>query len=106
LIRNWVVASAIPRWTIMAPIFVPMFEVQGVDPAAVLYAFRIGSSPIAALSPVNEYFVMVVGLALLYDKDATFGRVIRLLLPYVVCVSGLWVVLFFAWYLAGLPWGL
>ena len=63
LIRNWLVAPAIPRWTIMAPIFAPMFASQGVDPAAVLYAFRLGSSPIAALSPVNEYFVMVVGLA-------------------------------------------
>jgi aminobenzoyl-glutamate transport protein len=106
LIRNWVVAPAIPRWTIMAPIFIPMLAGLGVDPAAVLYAFRIGSSPIAALSPVNEYFVMMVGLALLYDRDATFGRTIRLLAPYVLWVSGLWVLLFAAWYLVGLPWGL
>ncbi|MFO0948516.1 MAG: AbgT family transporter [Planctomycetota bacterium] len=100
------ISAAIAKWAILAPIFVPLFIQLGVDPEAVLAAYRIGDSPINAITPLNTYFVLVVGFAQKYDKNAGVGTVVALMLPYVAGILVLWTVLFAGWYLAGIPWGL
>jgi hypothetical protein len=40
-----------------------------------------------------------------YDRDAGVGTVVALMLPYVAWMFALWILLFIAWYLLGLPWG-
>ena len=62
----------------------------GVEPEAVLAAYRVGDSPMNAITPLNAYFALVVGFAQKYDKNAGVGTVVSLMLPYVVLmfVSG------------------
>jgi len=98
--------GAIAKWAIFAPIFVPLLLKLGVDPEAVLAAYRIGDSPVNAITPLNAYFALVVGFAQRYDKQAGVGTVVSLMLPYVMIMFVLWTLLFVAWYLLGLPWGL
>lgn len=105
-VLDLVISGAIAKWAIMAPIFVPLFVQLGVDPAAVLAAYRIGDSPINAISPLNTYFVLIVGFAQKYDKNAGVGTVVALMIPYVGAILIVWTGLFAAWYLTGLPWGL
>ncbi len=97
---------AIAKWAIFAPVFVPLFVQLAVDPAAVLAAYRVGDSPMNSITPLNAYFALVVGFAQKYDKNAGVGTVVALMLPYVLWISLVWVVLFAAWYLLGLPFGL
>jgi aminobenzoyl-glutamate transport protein len=106
LILDLVFTAAIAKWAIFAPVFVPLFVQLAVDPSAVLAAYRIGDSPLNAITPLNPYFAMVVGFTQIYDKNAGVGTVVALMLPYVIWISILWTVLFAAWYLLGLPWGL
>jgi aminobenzoyl-glutamate transport protein len=41
-----------------------------------------------------------------YDRDAGVGTVVALMLSYVIWMfAALWILLFIAWYLLGLPWG-
>jgi aminobenzoyl-glutamate transport protein len=100
------IVAAIAKWAIFAPVFVPMLMKLGVTPEAVLAAYRIGDSPMNALTPVNAYFGMVVGLARKYDKNAGVGTVVAMMLPYFVWMQLLWMALFALWYVLGLPWGL
>ena len=67
---------------------------------------RIGDSPVNAITPLNAYFAMVVGFAQIYDKNAGVGTVVALMLPYTLWMTIIWTLLFVAWYLLGLPWGL
>ena len=78
----------------------------GVAPEAVLAAYRVGDSPINSITPLNAYFALVVGFAQKYDKNAGVGTVVALMLPYVAWLLVIWTLLFAAWYLLGLPWGL
>jgi aminobenzoyl-glutamate transport protein len=105
-IIDLLLTGAIAKWAIFAPIFVPLLVKLGVDPEAVLAAYRIGDSPINAITPLNAYFALVVGFAQKYDKHAGVGTVVSLMLPYVVIMLVLWTLLFAAWHLSGLPWGL
>jgi aminobenzoyl-glutamate transport protein len=78
----------------------------GVAPEAVLAAYRVGDSPINSITPLNAYFALVVVFAQKYDKNAGVGTVVALMLPYVIWILVIWTLLFAAWYLLGLPWGL
>jgi aminobenzoyl-glutamate transport protein len=100
------ITGAIAKWAIFAPIFVPVLVQLNVDPAAVLAAYRIGDSPINAITPLNAYFALVVTFAQKYDKNAGVGTVVSLMLPYVMWMIVLWTLLFVIWYWLGLPWGL
>jgi aminobenzoyl-glutamate transport protein len=105
-ILNCVFTPAIAKWAIFAPVFVPLFVTLNVDPAAVLSAYRVGDSPTNALTPLNAYFALVVGFAQMYDKKAGIGTVVALMLPYAIWMTIAWTVLFAAWYVIGLPWGI
>jgi aminobenzoyl-glutamate transport protein len=105
ILLDLVFTPAIAKWAIFAPVFVPLFVTLGVDPAAVLSAYRLGDSPANAITPLNAYFALVVGFAQVYDKRAGIGTVVALLLPYVIWMTILWTLMFVAWYSLGLPWG-
>ncbi len=105
-IIDLLITGAIAKWAIFAPIFVPLLIRLGVDPEAVLAAYRIGDSPMNAITPLNAYFALVVGFAQKYDKEAGVGTVVALMLPYVGWLFIVWTSLFAAWFWLGLPWGL
>jgi len=105
-IIDLVITGAIAKWAIFAPIFVPLLLRLDVSPEAVLAAYRVGDSPINAITPLNAYFALVVTFAQKYNKNAGVGTVVALMLPYVVWLLVLWTLLFAAWHLLGLPWGL
>ena len=100
------ITGAIPKWAIFAPVFVPLLMRLNVKPEAVLAAYRVGDSPMNAITPLNAYFALVVGFAQKYDKSAGVGTVVALMLPYVVWMFVLWTILFAVWQWIGLPWGL
>ena len=105
-IIDLLITGAIAKWAIFAPIFVPLMINLGVDPEAVLAAYRVGDSPVNSITPLNAYFALVVGFAQKYDKSAGVGTVVSLMLPYVAIMLVLWTLLFAVWQMLGLPWGL
>jgi aminobenzoyl-glutamate transport protein len=106
LILDLIITGAIPKWAIFAPIFVPLLMKLNVAPETVLAAYRVGDSPVNAITPLNAYFAMIVAFAQRYQKDAGVGTVVALMLPYVAIISVLWMLLLAVWYVLGLPWGL
>ena len=105
-IIDLLLTGAIAKWAIFAPVFVPLLMKLGVDPEAVLAAYRVGDSPMNAITPLNAYFALVVGFAQKYDRSAGVGTIVSLMLPYVVWIFVLWTALFAVWKMLGLPWGL
>ena len=75
-IIDLLITGAIAKWAIFAPVFVPLLMKLGVDPEAVLAAYRVGDSPMNAITPLNAYFALVVGFAQKYDKNAGVGTVV------------------------------
>jgi aminobenzoyl-glutamate transport protein len=97
--------NILPKWAIMAPIFVPLFLKLGIGPDVVLAAYRVSDSPPNVINPLLPHFALVVGFAQRYDRNAGVGTIVALMLPYTVVTAVVWVLLFFAWYLLGLPFG-
>jgi aminobenzoyl-glutamate transport protein len=105
-ILDLIITGAIPKWAIFAPIFVPLLMKLGVQPDAVLAAYRVGDSPMNSITPLNAYFAMIVVFCQKYVKDAGVGTVIALMLPYVIAIAVAWLPLLIIWHLLGLPWGI
>jgi len=105
-IIDLLITGAIAKWALFAPIFVPLLVQLNVAPEAVLAAYRVADSPINVITPLNAYFALVVVFAQKYDKNAGVGTIVALMIPYVIGIFLTWTLLFVAWFLLGLPWGL
>jgi aminobenzoyl-glutamate transport protein len=99
------IVGVIPKWALLAPIFVPLFMKLGIAPEAVLAAYRVGDSPPNVVTPLMPYFALIVAFAQRYDKKAGVGTIVAMMVPYGVAVSIVWILLFLAWELTGLPFG-
>jgi aminobenzoyl-glutamate transport protein len=100
-----VLAGALGKWAILAPVFIPVFMRLGGDPNLVLAAYRIGDSPVNAITPLNVYLAVMVGFAQKYQKDAGIGTIVALMLPYTVTLLIIWTLMLVIWNALGIPLG-
>jgi aminobenzoyl-glutamate transport protein len=106
LIIDLLITGAIAKWAIFAPIFVPLLVKLGVDPEAVLAAYRVADSPMNVITPLNAYFAVVVTFCQRYDRNAGIGTVVAMMLPYLLWITLLWVLMFVVWFMLGIPFGI
>ena len=99
------IGSASAKWTLLAPIFVPMFMLLGYSPELVQGAYRIGDSCANIISPLMPYFPLILGFASRYVPGTGIGTLIALMLPYSIALIVSWTLLLVAWILLGLPMG-
>ena len=102
---NLFMGSASAKWTILAPIFIPMFMQLGYSPELTQVAYRIGDSTTNIISPLMVYFGMIVVFAKKYDKNSGIGTLISTMLPYSIMFLIGWTILLVIWMTLGLPLG-
>ncbi|WP_246056240.1 AbgT family transporter [Alteribacter natronophilus] len=104
-VLNMFIFSGSAQWVLMAPIFVPMFMALDYNPAFVQLAYRIADSSTNIITPLNPYVPMVLAFMKRYDRNAGFGTLFAIMLPYSLIFLGVWIVILIAWTLIGLPIG-
>lgn len=102
---NLLIGSASAKWAMLAPVFVPMMMLNGIDPATTQAAFRVGDSVTNIITPLMPYFALVLGFARRYQPDAGVGTLIALMLPFSVALLLAWTTLLGIWIVAGWPLG-
>lgn len=102
---NLLIGSASAMWSLMAPVFIPMFLLAGIAPESVQAAYRIGDSSTNIISPLMPYFGVVVAFMQRYKPDLGIGTMLALMLPYSLTILVGWSALFALWYLSGIPFG-
>lgn len=98
-------ASGSALWTLLGPIFVPMFMLNGIDPAAVQAAFRIADSATNPLVPMNPMLPVILGLMQRWAPKGGLGTLFSLVLPFTIVIFVVWLLQLLVWGLAGLPFG-
>jgi aminobenzoyl-glutamate transport protein len=102
---NLVMGSASAKWTVMAPVFIPMFMLIGYSPEFTQVVYRIGDSVTNIISPMMSYFALIVAFVQKYDKKAGLGTVVAVMLPYSVVFFIIWSLMLIAWIGLGFPIG-
>ncbi len=100
------VASSSAKWTLLAPIFVPMFMLLNYNPAIIQAAYRVGDSIANSVTPLMAYFALLVGIAQEYDEKAGIGTMLSMLIPYSLFYGITWIIYFSIYFLTGLPFGM
>jgi aminobenzoyl-glutamate transport protein len=102
---NLFIGSASAKWAVMAPVFVPMLMLMGFSPELTQAAYRVGDSSTNIITPLMQYFPVVIAFAQKYDREAGIGTLIAMMLPYSVVFLIGWSIFFAIWLITGLPLG-
>lgn len=102
---NLFMGSASAKWTVMAPVFIPMFMLLGISPELTQMVYRIGDSASNIISPMMSYFALIVAFMQKYDDKAGIGTVVATMLPYTFVFLIVWSILLIAWMFLGIPLG-
>jgi aminobenzoyl-glutamate transport protein len=104
-LMNFLITSGSAKWAIEAPIFVPMFMQLGYHPAFTQATYRIADSSTNIITPLFPYMVIILAFIQKYDKKASIGTYISLMLPYSIAFLLTWIVLILIFFFAGIPFG-
>lgn len=99
------IASGSAIWSILAPVFVPMFMLLGFHPAFAQIVFRIADSSVIPFAPMSPFLPLFLSYLQRYKKEAQLGTYYSLILPYPIAFFIVWTILLVVWYLLGLPIG-
>lgn len=103
---NLLIGSASAKWTLLAPVFVPMMMQLGLSPELTQAAYRIGDSSSNIITPLLPYFPLVVLYCQRYVKNTGIGTLISLMLPYSLFFLISWTILLTIFWSLGWPLGL
>jgi len=103
---DFVVSSMSAKYTMMAPIFVPMFMLIGVAPELTQAAYRVADSVVNMITPLNAYLIIILAVVQKYRPQAGIGTILSLMIPYSVTFSIVWTVWLLIWVGFGWPLGL
>jgi aminobenzoyl-glutamate transport protein len=77
------VPNILPKWAIIAPLFVPLFLKLRVEPEVVLAAYRVSDSPPNVVNPLLPHFTLAIDFVQRWQKDAGLGTIVAMMLPYI-----------------------
>lgn len=97
--------GVIPKWSILAPIFIPLFLRLGISPETVIAGYRVGDGPVNVVTPLMVYLAFVVLQVQRWRKSAGIGTVVAMMLPYTLVLIVTWTAFYILWYVIGIPWG-
>jgi aminobenzoyl-glutamate transport protein len=100
-----IMPGVIPKWAIIAPIFIPLFYNLGIAPQTVIAAYRVGDGPVNVITPLMVYLPFIILVCQRYVAKSGMGTVVSMMIPYTGVVLVMWTLFFVAWYLVGIPWG-
>jgi aminobenzoyl-glutamate transport protein len=102
---NLFIGSASAKWAVMAPVFVPMLMLMGYSPEATQVAYRVGDSTTNIITPLMQYFPVIIAFAQKYDRESGIGTLISAMLPYSIVFMIGWLIMLAVWIGFGIPLG-
>lgn len=103
---NLFVGSMSAKYTLFAPIFIPMLMLVGISPELTQAAYRIGDSITNIITPLNAYLVIILVFMQQHNKKAGMGTLIATMLPYTIAFGIAWTVMLGVWMVFDIPLGI
>lgn len=102
------IPQSIPKWELIAPIYVPLLMRANISPAFTQTLFLVADSIGKLFSPIYIYLIITIGFMCQYEKDSTVGIIstMKKIMPIILLFSLVWIVIIFGWYLIGIPIGI
>ena len=102
---NLLITSASAKWSILAPIFVPMLMSVGIAPELTQAAFRISDSAVNVCTPMFAFYPLIIIYCQKYYKKTGVGTLSSLMLPYTIALLIVLTITLYLFWAAGIPLG-
>lgn len=105
---NLFVPTPVSKWTILAPVVVPLMMQSNISPQFTQFILRAGDSMTKGFTPFMAYFVIYIAYLNIYnqnDRPITIRKGLSYVAPYCAIIGLAWLLIVVGWYLIGLPIG-
>jgi len=102
---NLFVGSASAKWTLLAPVLVPMLMLLGISPEGATAAYRVGDGATNIITPLMVYFPLILIFARRWQKDFGIGSLTAMMIPYSIWMLITGVILIVIWMVLGINLG-
>lgn len=106
MVFNLFIGSMSAKYTMFAPIFVPMLMFAGISPELTQAAYRIGDSTSNIITPLNPYLVIVLVFMQQYAPKSGMGTLVAMMMPYTIVFTIGWGIMLLIWIHFGWDLGL
>lgn len=106
MVFNLFIGSMSAKYTMFAPIFVPMLMFAGISPELTQAAYRIGDSTSNIVTPLNPYLVIVLVFMQQYAPKSGMGTLVAMMMPYTIVFTIGWGIMLLIWINFGWDLGL
>jgi len=105
MVFNLFIGSMSAKYTLFAPIFVPMLMFVGISPELTQAAYRIGDSTTNIITPLNAYLVIILVFTQRFAPRSGMGTLISMMMPYTLVFAVVWTLMLLAWMALGFELG-
>lgn len=105
MVLNVLVSSASAKWTLLAPVFVPIFMLMQVSPELTQAAYRIADSCTNIVTPLNAYLVLILAACRAHAPRSGTGTIISMMTPYSLVFAVVWTAFLLGWAALGIDLG-
>lgn len=106
VLLDYLITSSSAKWTILAPIFIPMFAYLGYHPAFTQVAYRIGDAGANILGPTNVFLWILLDICKdKYDDNLKIGNFLSSLFVFFAVSQIGFIIILIIWMALGLPVG-
>jgi aminobenzoyl-glutamate transport protein len=105
MVLNVLVSSASAKWTLLAPVFVPIFMLLQLSPELTQAAYRVADSCTNVITPLNAYLVLILAACRTHAPRSGTGTIISMMMPYSIVFAVVWTVFLLGWAAIGLDLG-
>ncbi|MBH5323197.1 AbgT family transporter [Aurantiacibacter sediminis] len=102
---NLLIGSASAKWSVMAPVLVPMLMLVGVSPEMTTAAYRVGDSATNIITPLMVYFPLVLIFCQRWVREFGLGSLTALMMPYFFGIIAAGLAITVTWVVLDLPLG-
>ncbi|SES71832.1 AbgT family transporter [Thorsellia anophelis] len=79
---NILITSASAKWSVMAPVLVPMLMAVGISPELTQASFRISDSAVNVATPMFPFYPLIISYCQKYFKGTGVGTLSSMMIPY------------------------
>lgn len=108
IIISILIPTALTKWNLVAPVFVPLLMRANITPAFAQTIFVAADSIGKLFSPIYLYLIITIGFLYKEDKNINTGifSTMKKIMPIVLILMVIYFVIIVGWYLIGLPLGI
>jgi aminobenzoyl-glutamate transport protein len=106
MVLNILVSSASAKWTLLAPVFVPIFMLLQISPETTQAAYRLADSCTNIITPLNAYLVLILAVCQKYAPRSGTGTIISMMTPYSIVFAIVWTLFLLGWLALGFELGI